>query len=174
MTEYVVMRWYRPPELLLNSSDYTAAIDVWSVGFIFMELMVRKPLFPGKDHVNQLRLLMELIGTPSDVELGCLNDTAKTYIRQLPPFPRKPFTEKYPDVNPTAMDLFEKMLTLTRTTVKDALTHPYLETLHDINDEPTCMTPFSFESEQHALTEEQIRELIYREALAFSSKYRLM
>ncbi|XXG67688.1 hypothetical protein AAC387_Pa06g0972 [Persea americana] len=59
MTEYVVTRWYRAPELLLNSSDYTAAIDVWSVGCIFMDLMDRKPLFPGRDHVHQLRLLME-------------------------------------------------------------------------------------------------------------------
>lgn len=60
MTEYVVTRWYRAPELLLNSSDYTAAIDVWSVGCIFMELMDRRPLFPGRDHVHQLRLLMEV------------------------------------------------------------------------------------------------------------------
>ena len=60
MTEYVVTRWYRAPELLLNSSDYTAAIDVWSVGCIYMELMNRKPLFPGKDHVHQMRLLTEV------------------------------------------------------------------------------------------------------------------
>lgn len=60
MTEYVVTRWYRAPELLLNSSDYSAAIDVWSVGCIFMELMNRKPLFPGKDHVHQMRLLTEV------------------------------------------------------------------------------------------------------------------
>jgi serine/threonine protein kinase len=66
MTEYVVTRWYRAPELLLNSPDYTAAIDMWSVGCIFMELMNRKPLFPGKDHVHQLRLLTE-------VNLGLLN-----------------------------------------------------------------------------------------------------
>lgn len=61
MTEYVVTRWYRAPELLLNSSEYTAAIDVWSVGCIFMELMDRKPLFPGRDHVHQLRLLLEVV-----------------------------------------------------------------------------------------------------------------
>jgi serine/threonine protein kinase len=60
MTEYVVTRWYRAPELLLNSSDYTSAIDVWSVGCIFMELMNRKPLFPGKDQVHQMRLLIEV------------------------------------------------------------------------------------------------------------------
>jgi mitogen-activated protein kinase 3 len=63
MTEYVVTRWYRAPELLLNSSDYTAAIDVWSVGCIFLELMNRKPLFPGKDHVHQMRLLTQVIET---------------------------------------------------------------------------------------------------------------
>lgn len=60
MTEYVVTRWYRAPELLLNSTDYTAAIDVWSVGCIFMELMNKQPLFPGKDHVHQMRLLTEV------------------------------------------------------------------------------------------------------------------
>lgn len=64
MTEYVVTRWYRAPELLLNSSDYTAAIDVWSVGCIFMELMDRKPLFPGRDYAHQLSLLMEVIFFP--------------------------------------------------------------------------------------------------------------
>ncbi|GKD83754.1 mitogen-activated protein kinase homolog MMK1-like protein, partial [Tanacetum coccineum] len=62
--------WYRAPELLLNSSDYTADIDVWSVCCIFMELMDHKPLFPGKDHLHQLRLRVELIGTPSEAELG--------------------------------------------------------------------------------------------------------
>lgn len=60
MTEYVVTRWYRAPELLLKSHGYTAAIDVWSVGCIFMEMVNRKPLFPGRDQVHQLRLLMEV------------------------------------------------------------------------------------------------------------------
>ncbi|XP_021814026.1 mitogen-activated protein kinase homolog MMK1 isoform X1 [Prunus avium] len=174
MTEYVVTRWYRAPELLLNSSDYTAAIDVWSVGCIFMELMDRKPLFPGRDHVHQLRLLMELIGTPSEAELGFLNENAKRYIQQLPPHRRQSLTEKFPHVHPSAIDLVEKMLTFVptkRITVEDALAHPYLTSLHDISDEPVCMTPFSFDFEQHALTEEQMKELIYREALAFNPEY---
>ncbi|GJV57097.1 mitogen-activated kinase [Tanacetum coccineum] len=144
MTEYVVTRWYRAPELLLNSSDYTAAIDVWSVGCIFMELMDRKPLFPGRDRVHQLRLLMELIGTP---------------IRTI---------------HPAAIDLIEKMLTFDprqRITVEDALAHPYLTSLHDISDEPVCMTPFNLDFEHHAPTEEQMKEMIYREALAFNPEY---
>ena len=60
MTEYVVTRWYRAPELLLNSTDYSAAIDVWSVGCIFMELINRQPLFPGRDHMHQMRLITEV------------------------------------------------------------------------------------------------------------------
>lgn len=55
--------------------------------------------------------------------------------------------------------------------VEDALAHPYLNSLHDISDEPVCMTPFSFDFEQHALSEEQMRELIYREALAFNPEF---
>ncbi|KAL8459543.1 hypothetical protein ACS0TY_036878 [Phlomoides rotata] len=177
MTEYVVTRWYRAPELLLSSSDYTAAIDVWSVGCIFMELMDRKPLFPGRDHVHQLRLLIELIGTPSESELSLLNENAKRYIRQLPPYTRQSFTEKFPQVNPLAVDLVEKMLTFDprqRITVEDALAHSYLTTLHDSTDEPSCTTPFNFDFEKHALTEDQMRELIYQESIAFNPEYRLM
>lgn len=60
------------------------------------------------------------------------------------------------------------------TSVEDALAHPYLTSLHDISDEPVCAAPFSFDFEQHALTEEQMRELIYREALAFNPEHQQM
>eukprot|EP00268_Persea_americana_P012724 TRINITY_DN1543_c0_g2_i1.p1 TRINITY_DN1543_c0_g2~~TRINITY_DN1543_c0_g2_i1.p1 ORF type:complete len:396 (+),score=61.32 TRINITY_DN1543_c0_g2_i1:523-1710(+) len=174
MTEYVVTRWYRAPELLLNSSEYTAAIDVWSVGCIFMELMDRKPLFPGRDQVHQLRLLMELIGTPTEADLGSLNESAKRYIRQLPRHARQSFAEKFPNVHHLAIDLVEKMLAFDprlRITVEEALAHPYLTTLHDISDEPVCTMPFSFDFEQDALSEDEMKELIYREALAFNPEY---
>ncbi|XP_076900667.1 mitogen-activated protein kinase 3-like [Bidens hawaiensis] len=131
MTEYVVTRWYRAPELLLNSSDYSAAIDVWSVGCIYMELMNRRPLFAGKDHVHQMRLLTELLGTPSESDLGFIkNEDAKRFIAQLPRHPRQSLPEKFPDVHPLAIDLVEKMLTFDpakRITVEEALAHPYLE-----------------------------------------------
>ncbi|CAK8576137.1 unnamed protein product [Lathyrus sativus] len=175
MTEYVVTRWYRAPELLLNSSDYTSAIDVWSVGCIFMELMNKKPLFPGKDHVHQMRLLTELLGTPTDADVGLVrNEDARRYIRQLPQYPRQPLNRVFPHVHPLAIDLIDKMLTIDptrRITVEEALAHPYLEKLHDVADEPICMEPFSFEFEQQHLDEEQIKEMIYREALALNPEY---
>ncbi|KAF9597883.1 hypothetical protein IFM89_022095 [Coptis chinensis] len=175
MTEYVVTRWYRAPELLLNSADYTASIDVWSVGCIFMELMNRRPLFAGRDHVHQMRLLTELLGTPTEAELGFVrNEDAKRYIKQLPSHPRQAFTSIFPHINPEALDLVERMLSFDpnqRITVEEALDHPYLARLHDIADEPVCPEPFSFEFEQQVLTEEQIKEMIYREALEYNPEY---
>ncbi|KAK5841268.1 hypothetical protein PVK06_010177 [Gossypium arboreum] len=60
MTEHVGTRWHRAPETVAELFNYSAAVDVWSVGCIFMELMDRKPLFPGGDDVHQLRLLLEV------------------------------------------------------------------------------------------------------------------
>ena len=51
---------------MLSCAEYTAAIDVWSVGCIFAELLGRKPLFPGKDYVHQLNLITRVIGSPSE------------------------------------------------------------------------------------------------------------
>ena len=60
MTEYVVTRWYRAPELLLNCSEYTTAIDIWSVGCILLEIFKREPIFPGRDYAQQLGLIVEV------------------------------------------------------------------------------------------------------------------
>ena len=82
MTEYVVTRWYRAPELLLSCAEYGEAIDVWSVGCIFAELLGRKPLFPGKDYVHQLNLIARVIGSPTEEELHFVtSDKARRYIR---------------------------------------------------------------------------------------------
>ncbi|CAG7903018.1 unnamed protein product [Brassica rapa] len=172
MTEYVTTRWYRAPELLLNSSTYTKAIDMWSVGCIFLELMTGRPLFPGRDHVHQFCLILELIGSPTEYDIGSLNDSAKQYLRQLPWFARQSFYLKFPNVPYSAIDLVEKMLKFDprqRISVEDALAHPFLETLHDITDEPVCTKPFDVDLEEHPLEVEQIKELIYQEALAFNA-----
>ncbi|KAJ6310175.1 hypothetical protein OIU76_014991 [Salix suchowensis] len=175
MTEYVVTRWYRAPELLLNSSDYTAAIDVWSVGCIFMELMNRKPLFPGKDHVHQMRLLTELLGKPTESDLGFVrNEDARRYIQQLDSHPRRSLAELFPLVHPLAIDLVDRMLTFDptrRITVEEALAHPYLARLHDIADEPVCSEPFSFDFEQQPLQEEQMKDMIYEEAISLNPEH---
>ncbi|KAM1202741.1 hypothetical protein ACFX2J_018649 [Malus domestica] len=83
MTEYVVTRWYRAPELLLNCSEYTGAIDIWSLGCIVMEILRREPLFPGKNYVQQSSLINGLLGSPDESDLAPLSPGA----------PRQPITE---------------------------------------------------------------------------------
>jgi len=55
LTEYVVTRWYRAPEIMLACHEYSKPIDIWSVGCIFGELIQRKPYFPGDDYIDQVR-----------------------------------------------------------------------------------------------------------------------
>jgi len=65
MTPKVVTLWYRSPELLLNSKTQTTAIDMWSAGCIQGELLGHKPLLPGRSEINQLDLIIDLLGTPN-------------------------------------------------------------------------------------------------------------
>ena len=54
LTLYVVTRWYRAPEVILNSQKYDEKIDLWAVGCVLGELLSRSPIFPGKNHLNQI------------------------------------------------------------------------------------------------------------------------
>nr|TKW15620.1 hypothetical protein SEVIR_5G249700v2 [Setaria viridis] len=70
-TDYVATRWYRAPELCGSFfSKYTPAIDIWSIGCIFAEMLAGKPLFPGKNVVHQLDLMTDLLGTPSSESIS--------------------------------------------------------------------------------------------------------
>ena len=65
LTEYVATRWYRAPEILLGSQNYTFAVDMWAVGCILGEMLVGKPVFPGTSTINQLEKIAELTGKPN-------------------------------------------------------------------------------------------------------------
>ena len=64
MTDYIATRWYRAPELLLGSEYYTTAVDVWAIGCILGEMLLREPLLPGSDTENQLEITVGLLGKP--------------------------------------------------------------------------------------------------------------
>ena len=65
MTQYVATRWYRAPEILLGSSKYTKAVDMWSVGCILGEMYFGKAIFPGNSTLNQVERILELLGKPT-------------------------------------------------------------------------------------------------------------
>ena len=58
LTEYVATRWYRAPEILLGSSKYTKAVDMWSMGCILAEIFLRRPIFDGKSTLNQIEKIL--------------------------------------------------------------------------------------------------------------------
>lgn len=73
MTEYVATRWYRAPEILLGSTKYTKAVDMWSIGCILGELIVGKAIFPGTSTLNQIERVLELCGRPNPDDIESLD-----------------------------------------------------------------------------------------------------
>lgn len=73
-THEVVTIWYRPPELLLGATDYTIAVDMWSIGCIFFELCALIPLFNRDNEIQMINLIFQRLGTPNErIWPGCTN-----------------------------------------------------------------------------------------------------
>lgn len=80
-TNYVATRWYRAPELIMpRATNYGRAIDMWSAGCIFAEMLLRRPLFPGEDSSDQLRRITEFTGKP---ELSSIQKLRSAHAQQL-------------------------------------------------------------------------------------------
>ncbi|KAI7793910.1 STKc_p38 domain-containing protein [Triplophysa rosa] len=170
MTGYVVTRWYRAPEVILNWMHYTQTVDVWSAGCILAEMITGGVLFPGNDSMDQLKKILSLTGTPSSTLVQKMQSKdAQSYIRSLPVQRKKAFKDVFPAMDPDALDLFEDMLVLdpeVRLTAKDALSHRYLSEFHDPENEPIS-PPYddSFESLELAVSE--WKSLIHMEIMTF-------
>ncbi|KAK7401085.1 hypothetical protein VNO78_12399 [Psophocarpus tetragonolobus] len=131
LTNRVITLWYRPPELLLGTTRYGPAVDMWSVGCIFAELLHGKPIFPGKDEPEQLNKIFELCGAPDEVNWPGVSKTP-WYNQFKPTRPMKRrLREVFRHFERHALELLEKMLTLDpaqRITAKDALDAEYFWT----------------------------------------------
>uniref|UniRef100_A0A8D0NZ07 mitogen-activated protein kinase n=1 Tax=Sus scrofa TaxID=9823 RepID=A0A8D0NZ07_PIG len=141
LTEYVATRWYRAPEIMLNSKGYTKSIDIWSVGCILAEMLSNRPIFPGKHYLDQLNHILGILGSPSQEDLNCIiNLKARNYLLSLPHKNKVPWNRLFPNADSKALDLLDKMLTFNphkRIEVEQALAHPYLEQYYDPSDEPS-------------------------------------
>ena len=147
--------------LLCVFQGYTKSIDIWSVGCILAEMLSNRPIFPGKHYLDQLNHILGVLGSPTPDDLQCIINEkvlflhrfvklcffirafffcfqARSYLQSLPYKPKVPWTKLYPNADPKALDLLDKMLTFNphkRIVVEDALAHPYLEQYYDPADE---------------------------------------
>lgn len=176
LTAYVATRWYRAPEIMLSWREYTNAVDMWSVGCMLAEIIGRKPLFPGRDYIHQLKLVTDTIGTPSSEDIQYINSArARRYIESLPPKAKVEMRTLFPAASDVLRDLLDRMLIFDprrRITVEEALEHPYLTSLHDPEDEPTCASVFYFPFEHQEPNAQQLRQLILEEFYVYYPQMR--
>uniref|UniRef100_A0A3Q3A7F2 mitogen-activated protein kinase n=1 Tax=Kryptolebias marmoratus TaxID=37003 RepID=A0A3Q3A7F2_KRYMA len=170
MTGYVVTRWYRAPEVILNWMHYTQTVDIWSVGCIMAEMINGKTLFKGKDYMDQLTQIMKVNGAPGPEFIQKLESPeAKSYIKSLPLYPRKDFSTLFSKASEKAVDLLEKMLVLDgdeRPTAELALEHPYFDSLRDPDDFPEPM-PYDDSHDNATLSLDEWKRLCFKEVKSF-------
>lgn len=178
MTEYVATRWYRAPEVMLTAAEYTFAMDVWSCGCILAELLLRRPLFPGKDYHHQLLLIFQVIGSPTEADLECVRSRrARQYLGTLPRYAaREGLRQLLPQASAEALDLLKRMLVFDprrRISAAQALRHPYLRAYHDPQDEPaaTRVDPqlFQFDECKNKLGAGDLKRLLWDEIFGSSA-----
>ncbi|KAJ2740730.1 MAPK protein hog1 [Coemansia sp. BCRC 34301] len=129
------------------------------------------PLFPGNDHVHQFSIITELLGTPPDDVIQTIgSENTLRFVRSLPRREPVSFKTRFPDFEPLAVDLLEKMLVFDprkRITASEALAHPYLETYHDEADEPEAASKFDWSFNDANLPVEEWKVMMYNEILDF-------
>ncbi|XP_022188422.1 stress-activated protein kinase JNK isoform X1 [Nilaparvata lugens] len=186
MTPYVVTRYYRAPEVVLEMG-YKENVDIWSVGCIMAEMIIGEVLFPGSDHIDQWNKIIEQLGTPSQDFMMRLQPFTRNFVENRPEYPGVSFErlfpdEKFPSDNNTeygrqkilqARDLLSKMLVIDperRISVDEALKHPYFGTWYDEN-EVNAPAPglYDHSVDECENTLEQWKELIYKEVMEYDA-----
>ncbi|AES70615.1 MAP kinase-like protein [Medicago truncatula] len=170
MCDFGLARENQVDELLLGCGNYGTSIDMWSVGSIFAEMLGRKPIFPGKDSLHQMKLIISVLGSQeSDLEL-IVNPKTKAFIKSLPYTKGTHFSQLHPQADPLAIDLLQKMLVFDptkRITASEVLQHPYMADLCDDqwrNRPP--QVPLNLHIDENS-DNKMIREMMWNEMLHY-------
>jgi len=173
-TDYVVTRWYRAPEVVLLASEYTVSIDVWAVGCILCEMINRKPIFAGKDHLDQIKKIVSVLGTPSEDELHWLprNGSARAFLKKCALAPKASWTKLLPTGSAAAIEVIESMLRFdpsVRMTVQEAMRLRYFESLFEEEDmeHDTRVKPVDWTFDNFEPTKPLLQNYVYLECAKF-------
>lgn len=136
LTHEVVTLWYRPPEILLGAQSYSPPMDIWAVGTIFVELVTKRPLFPGDSEIDQLYKIFRQLGTPSE-EVWPGVSSLQDWNTAFPTWYKTPYAQTVQDnLDDNGMELLELFLNYDpkdRITAKDSLNHAYFDVLDKEN-----------------------------------------
>ncbi|KAG0002170.1 cyclin-dependent serine/threonine protein kinase [Modicella reniformis] len=127
----VVTLWYRAPDVLMGSKQYSTSIDIWSSGCIFAEMASGRPLFTGSSVRDQLLKIFKILGTPTEESWTGVS-TLPEYRPDFPTFKPIPLETLVPKLDADGIDLLNRLLTYDpdkRISAEEALAHPYFEEL---------------------------------------------
>lgn len=171
LTEYVVTRWYRAPEVVLCPHKYGEAVDMWAVGCIFAELYHGKPVFQGKDYVDQLREIFRVIGTPGDQEVSAVTTPdALGFLHRQKHRPRMDLKLVFPTADALALDFLDKVLVfdpVKRLNVDQALRHPFFGKFHSETRKHESTVTVDLSHEGAPRTRVALQRLMVREVARF-------
>lgn len=173
LTEYVVTRWYRAPEVMCSARMYDEKVDTWSVGCILAELLLRKPLFPGGNHIEQLKIIFKILGTPTSDNLEWIKTPeAKKWVGSMKPNKGKNLEELFSMTTTDIRAILLNMLNLDpnqRSDMSTLLEHPAVKELHNPAKEKTCQEfNIQFEFEQSINTIFGVRHMMFEEFSNFT------
>lgn len=129
-TDYVSTRWYRAPEVLLRSTNYSAPIDIWALGCIMAELYTFRPLFPGSSEPDEILKICQILGSPTQQSWPEGLKLASSMRFSFPKCNGTPLTTAVPNASPEAIQLIQDMLHYDprkRPTAQQCLQYPYFQ-----------------------------------------------
>jgi len=170
LTEYVVTRWYRAPEVMCCSRMYDYQIDTWALGCISAELYHRRPVFKGRNHIEQLQLIFHYMGTPNDLSWIQTAD-AKKWIAGMPKKPPQDLKKMMPGADAGAIAFISNLLITDphkRPTISQAIAHEWMKEFARDKDYKKCPEfNIGFEYEARIKTNFGVRHMMYTELTQF-------